>query len=204
MPCRWGDAGLAGFAGRVGFRRRFGYPGRIDADERVWLTFGGVTASAQVWLNGTFLGEGEQARGPFEFEVTGLLDQRNELMVLVQAPGDSGGLWGEVALEVRRTAFLRGVRSWLAGDGQGVKLHVAGVVAGTSERPLELYVLLDGRTVIYAVAETDPEGRPFHLVSDALAETPALPAVVRVDLVDGAIIWYTAEVPLLHDAVDPV
>ena len=100
MPCRWADAGLAEFRGRVRFRRRFGYPGRIDAHERVWLTFAGVDAVAEVRLNGHFLGRHEGA-DPFEFEVTALLQARNELIVDVEAPAGNGGLWGEVAMEVR-------------------------------------------------------------------------------------------------------
>ena len=68
VPCRWADGGLAGFDGRVRFRRRFGYPGQIDADERVWLTFAGAGAVADVWLNGRALGPGAVAAGSFEFD----------------------------------------------------------------------------------------------------------------------------------------
>src|SRR6266581_1383182 len=68
MPCAWGDGPLAGFAGRVRFRRRFGYPGRLDAHERVWLTFAGASDRAAVSLNGTPLGRHE-GPGGFEFEV---------------------------------------------------------------------------------------------------------------------------------------
>jgi beta-galactosidase/beta-glucuronidase len=102
MPCRWSEGGLVEFAGRVRFRRRFGYPGRIDADERVWLTFGGADERAEVWLNGRPLGQHEGA-GAFEFEVTSLLQRRNELVVEVESLTTAGGLWGEVALEVRRS-----------------------------------------------------------------------------------------------------
>src|SRR5260370_10833568 len=98
MPCRWNDGGLAGFSGRVRFRRHFGYPGRIDSFERVWLTFAGVAGSAEVWLNGHFLGRPQE--GPFEFDVTSHLQNRNVLEVDVEGPED-GGLWGEVALEIR-------------------------------------------------------------------------------------------------------
>jgi beta-galactosidase/beta-glucuronidase len=102
LPCRWRDGGLGDFVGRVRFRRRFGYPGRLDAHERVWLTFAGVEAVADVWLNEAFLGRHEGGE-PFEFEVTPLLRTRNELRVDAEGEGD-GGLWGEVALEVRSTA----------------------------------------------------------------------------------------------------
>jgi hypothetical protein len=82
-----------------------------------------------------------------------------------------------------------------------VRLHVAGEVAGTCPRPLELYGLLGGRTVLYGGVGAAAEGRPFHLVSEALPEAPEGPQAVRVDLVDGAVLWYTAEVALSHDPV---
>ena len=30
MPCRWAEAGLAGFRGSVRFIRKFGYPGKAE------------------------------------------------------------------------------------------------------------------------------------------------------------------------------
>jgi hypothetical protein len=196
MPCCWDEGGLAGFAGRVRFLRRFGYPGRIDAHERVWLTFAGVHDTAEVWLNGRPLGRRAGADGPFEFEVTDLLRERNELAVIVEAPAGGGGLWGEVALEVRCTAFLRGLRLWATDEGD---LHAAGEVVGTAERALELYVLLDNATVAYATVEAAPAGKPFEVVAPAAAaERPAPPGAeapatheVRVELVNGATVWYT-------------
>src|SRR5205807_10622724 len=100
-PARWAEGGLGDFAGRVRFRRRFGWPARLEAHERVWLTFAGAEAVAEVWLNGHFLGR-HAGPGAFAFDVTGLLQVRNDLTVEVEAPG-TGGLWGEVALEVRCT-----------------------------------------------------------------------------------------------------
>src|SRR5207249_514900 len=73
MPCRWGD-----FAGRVRFRRHFGYPGRIDPHERVWLTFAGADRDAAVRLNGDEIGRHRGAFEPFEFDVTTRLRPRNE------------------------------------------------------------------------------------------------------------------------------
>src|SRR5262245_34087740 len=84
MPCHWQEGGLPDFAGRVRFRRRFGYPGQIDAEERVWLTFAGVAGVAEVSLNGRPLGRHQGADGPFEHEVTGQLQLRNQLEVEVE------------------------------------------------------------------------------------------------------------------------
>ena len=77
------------------------------------LTFTGADACAEIWLNGRLLGRHEGALDPFEYEVTDLLKVRNELAVEVESPHDNGGLWGEVALEVRCPAFLRAMRVWV-------------------------------------------------------------------------------------------
>jgi hypothetical protein len=191
MPCRWADAGLPGFAGRVRFTRRFGYPGQIDVFERVWLVFAGVEGTAEVALNGVALGRHDGADGPFEHEVTALLRERNVLVVEVEELTGRGGLWGEVALEIRRTAYLRGVRF----DAAGTALRAAGAVVGSSERPLELYLLLGNRSAGYAVIEPAPEGRPFLLSSGPL-EPERLSAgqhTARVELVDAATVWHFVE-----------
>jgi beta-galactosidase/beta-glucuronidase len=100
MPCRWSEGGLNDFSGRVRFRRHFGYPGRIDDSERVWLTFAGVEERAEIWLNDQFLGR-QEGDHPWEFDVTKLLAVRNDLRIEVEGDAETGGLWGEVALEIR-------------------------------------------------------------------------------------------------------
>jgi hypothetical protein len=203
MPCRWESSILRGFAGRVRLSRRFGYPGRIDEYERVWLTFAGVEGDPEVWLNGTPLSRPERTPGPFEFEVTRLLQQRNLLVVEVEAVDDRGGLWGEVALEVRCTAFLRGLRLWATLAQETAVLHVAGEVAGHWEQPLELYVLLDNATVAYILLPASAVGRPFELVSEELSARrrqrqgsgAEQSGDVRVELVQAATVWYAVELP---------
>jgi hypothetical protein len=187
MPCHWGDAGLAGFTGRVRFLRRFGYPGRIDADERVWLTFAAIIGTAEVALNGQRLGI---LAGPGEFDVTTLLRERNELTVEVEAVSDRGGLCGEVALEVRRTAFLKDVAAAWQEDGGVRRLLLRGQVAGTAERPLELYAILGRSTVAYAPVRA---GQTFQIVSEPVESGGDQPPVLRVELVDGAVVWYGVE-----------
>jgi hypothetical protein len=191
MPCRWDEGGLKDFAGRVRFARRFGQPRQIDAYEHVWLTFDGVDGLAEVRLNGQPLGRREGRAGPFEFEATELLRPRNELTVDVEADHPRAGLWGEVALEVRCAAFLRAVRAWTAPEGEA-RLHVGGKVVGRHDAPLELYVLRNNATVHYGTVLASPEGTPF-LVS--VEGTPAGGAV-RVELVNGAVVWYAVEPPV--------
>jgi hypothetical protein len=168
----------------VRFVRRFGYPGRIDPFERIWLTFTAIEGSAEVTLNSQLLGT---LVGGGEFEVTSLLRIRNELRVDIEADSDRGGLWGDVALEVRRTAFLKDITlRW-----SDRRLEVSGQVVGDAERPLELYVILGRFNVGYGMVSA---GQPFVLTTDDIADRP--PDSVRVELIDGAVIWYAVELVL--------
>src|SRR5262245_63563747 len=51
MPCHWLADDLADYTGRVRFRRRFGYPGRLAAHERVWLIWENMPPVSRVALN---------------------------------------------------------------------------------------------------------------------------------------------------------
>ncbi len=187
-PARLWDAGLVGFAGRVRLMRRFGYPGRIDGYEHVWLTFASIAGTAEIALNDRPLATG--VTGTAEYEITALLEPRNRLEVLLDADSDAAGLPGEIALEVRRDAFLRQLAARADQDG---KVHVTGSAHGCSSRPLEIYLLADGRHVGYAVVEAHPDGKPFALAF----ESDPVPHAVRVELVCVAECWYAADVPVL-------
>lgn len=154
--------------------RQFGYPGRIDADEHVWLTIARTDAPATVSLND--LPVGQFPEGPFEAEVTALLRPHNRLEI--QTSGDQVG---EVALEIRAGAYLKDVRV----HREGGSIHVSGVVAGISENLLELYVLVGGHQAAY---RTIAAGEAFDF---PLAETDAS---VRVELVNVATVWYRVNV----------
>src|SRR5438552_2238109 len=84
MPCRLRELGLDSAGARALVRRRFGYPGRIDAHERVWLIFAGVAGKLQARLNDRDLGHCDPARA---FEITALLKDRNILEVTLESAG---------------------------------------------------------------------------------------------------------------------
>jgi hypothetical protein len=170
------------FRGGVRFVRPFGYPGRIDQNERVWLTFDAIAGHATVTLNGHALGT---TTGQAEFEVTPLLAPRNQLVVEVDDP-ESPGLPGEVALEIRATAFLRGVTFETAGG----QLTARGLVVGEAPRPLELYLFGGGHFLAYAQTPASATGQPFTLTGGVESASPIL---TRVELVDTATIWYVVQ-----------
>lgn len=195
VPCRWDEVGLSDFAGRVRFRRRFGYPGRIDAHERVWLTFTTFAGKAEIRLNGHVLGSRNESSGESEFDATGLLQARNELVVDVEGTAEEAGLWGEVALEVRCTAFLRRLCRHAILSKDRPELRVTGQVVGVAERPLELYIVVDRSVAAYRVVTATPEGQDFEIVVPDVAMEKGRESggpAVQVDLVNGATVWYTS------------
>jgi hypothetical protein len=195
MPCRWVDIGKGDLGGLIRCRRRFGYPGQIDAHERVWLTFAGLTGRATVLLNDAVVGVVPGCGG--EFEVTSLLRLRNELVVDLDGPAGKAGLWGEVALEVRCTAFLRGVSvQGSLRDGRG-DVCITGEVVGTADASLDLYVILGRSPLAEVRLEAATAGQPFRITAgvapDLLYATDpetGEAVQVRVELVNGAVVWY--------------
>lgn len=186
MPCRWRESALGEYAGRVRCRRRFGLPRQIDPHERIWLTFAGIDGVADFSLNRQPLDQAVRGPYPLEYEITSLLQPRNELIIEVEAADGDGGLWGEVALEIRATAYLRNVR-WTS---KGAKLSVTGEVVGGAERPLDFYVLVNNATMHYSTITASEAGQPFAVVAEVTENLPPGPVEVRAELVNGAVVWY--------------
>lgn len=192
MPCRWADAGLPGFQGKVRFRRGFGWPSPLAEHERVWLAVGAADFFAEAVLNGVRLGGHAGAFEPFEFDITRFVEKRNELLIDVDCPkadpiaaaerlwrgrlGPGGGLWGTVRLEVRREAFLRLERLEARRDGGRNAVRLAGEVVAESPRPLDLSVRLAGRELCYRPVAAG--GFDLHL--DAGALEPWRPGAPRL------------------------
>ena len=181
LPATLAGCGL-GNCRRVRFRRRFGRPRQIDAYERVWLVGEPITGRAAFQLNGRELATVDSAV-PFSFPVTDLLAERNELTIDLTVASGENGLSGDIALEIRCAAYLTGLRRLPVGD----RSRVTGTVAGDWDDRLEVYVLADGRTVGYQVCSV---GEEFDILTDPL---PGSPGEVRIDLVNGGVIWCSAE-----------
>ncbi len=190
MPCRWRDLGLDAVVRQARCRRRFGLPRQLDSHERVWLVFENAIAVQGVDLNGHPLPVRTATIG--EFEITELLQGRNLLTLDVRDPGNDAPLWEEVALEVRCQAFLRNLCVTLQPKGDRETVSVTGEVVGEASSPLELYVLHENRTLLYAAVAA---GQRFEVESEPLPQGQIERSTqLRVDLVCGAVVWHTVEV----------
>lgn len=174
LPAAWAAFGLDGVVGRVVCERRFGYPGRIDSHERVWLVGEGVAAPVEIGLQGETLGL--VAAGAFAFDITTRLGERNLAHVAFETDARRRGAWDDIALEVRASAYLENL---VAANNS-----IRGTIAGTADGPLEIYVLAKGRSCGYGQGMA---GETFEVSCDA-------PGPWRVELINVSTVWDVAEV----------
>lgn len=82
LPSSWltHSAQMRHYQGLVWYQRRF--DAILDPGKRTFLRFGAVNYAAEVWLNGTRLGTHEGGFTPFAFEVTGLLREKGNRLVV--------------------------------------------------------------------------------------------------------------------------
>lgn len=84
VPASWNDqfASWRDYLGLAWYQTRFDAPWNLQASRKYFLRFGSVNYLAEVWLNGARLGCHEGGHLPFEFDVTSLLREENNLLVV--------------------------------------------------------------------------------------------------------------------------
>jgi hypothetical protein len=178
LPADWGDTLGADFCGRVRYTRHFNRPSGLDPHERVWCVIEGIDPAGNVALNDQPLGSVRGYALPESFDITPLLQERNQLTLDVEMPPLSqtqtprpgrghlpGGPVGEVRLEIRAGYFVSGL-SVVAVDVAGTpELHVAGQIVGqVGSARLTVVVNAFERELLYG--EFLP-GEVFHLHATA-------------------------------------
>src|SRR5262249_26352166 len=135
--CDWGASLGREFRGCVRYRRTFQRPTGLEPHERVWLVCEGVDARGEVQVNGQSLGSVRGYALHSQWDITALLDVRNEILLDVELAADvlrpgrealPGGPIGEVRLEVRCQQFLDRCGLWVEQNEARPSLHLAGQV----------------------------------------------------------------------------
>ncbi len=172
VPCDLTVAGSANLP--VLLTRKFGYPGKPDPHECIWLTLSTLEGSARLRLNGALLGETHNE--PFEANVTASSPAQ-----CAGNPGASGSGWGSRTGDPRRRIPSKRESRSLSRQAVGYRDR-GGRLGGT----LELYILVDRKHAFY---QTVRAGETFaaHLEEDGKA--------IKVELVNVSTVWYVVELP---------
>lgn len=150
----------------VWYRRTFSVP-EDWSGRRVLVHFGAADWEATVWVNGEQAGAHRGGYDPFTFEITGLLQEgENEIVVRVWDPTDQGhqprgkqvrnphgiwytpvtGIWQTVWLEPVPEEYIRSLR--IVPDVDDSSVHVT--AHASEEGTVRVQVRDDGRTVSQA------------------------------------------------------
>lgn len=196
VPGDWNsqDERLLYYEGSVWYRRKFDYR-PTGADRRLFLYFGAANYQADVYLNGKKLGQHLGGFTPFEFEVTGLVKETgNSLVVRVdnQRHADAvptvntdwwnyGGLTRDVRLVETPATFLRDYRVQLKKGTPG-RIE-ASVQLDGAQRRQHVTLTIPGAELT-AAADTDDTGAArFELDAPQLELwSPESPRLYPVEL----------------------
>ena len=192
----------ATYSGTGWYARNFSLPPDWEG-RRVWLNFGGVHPSADVWVNGVKAGSHSGPFVPFGFDVTDLLVRgKNRISVRVHEgerwlghaynwQGNWSGLYRSVELTATGRSYLD--RVWLRPDLSGETLGFR-ITCGDLEKGARIRVRVtspDGRllTAERVAPKTDPEIR-ISMPVEPIPWSPESPSLYRVDvelLVEGEV-----------------
>jgi len=162
------DGGNDYWRGTCIYRKTFPKP-ELGEDERVYLEFRGVNASARVELNGHAVGTHDGGYSTFRWDVTGLLEPENQLTVHVDNGVNDrvypqkadftfyGGIYRAVALVIVNKCHF----SMDYYGGPGIKV---------TAKPVENYTLGE---VVVETWHSCREGQVHISISDADGETVA-------------------------------
>ncbi len=159
--------------------------------QRIWIHFGGVHPSAEVWLDGVRLGEHGLPFVPFGFEITPLVrpGAAHYLAVRVHEAdrlygfaynfqGHWSGLYRDVELTAAGPVRLEGLA--LYPDAEAGVLTVDAVLNGCTDAPLALRVAVEGGPAA-EFPVTGAEGRYTLEMPDPRRWSPDAPNLYRVD-----------------------
>ena len=174
VPAGWNDQfeDRRDYLGNGWYQTRFNLPWGWE-QQRVYLRFASVSYIAEVWLNGSKLGEHEGAHLPFEFDITSQLRREDNLIVVrVEAEMDEHRLPpGDVPFNAEDTQAEPGYPNTNAGF-----FPDAGIL-----RPVLLYTKPSGAIEDITVRTNlrDADGLVQVAVNRSVADTANIKFAIR-------------------------
>jgi beta-mannosidase len=170
VPGHWGQVPeLASHDGPILHRKRFTHMPPV-ADERRWLRFDGVLSGAEIWLDGSYIGDTTSYFAPHRFDVTDQLrlDEEHLLAVEVSCPsqgastakssltgslqtghlapsGNPGGIWQPVAIDTTGPVAIRHSRLLCTkANSDRAELHIRLVLDAVDQTDIRIDTSLVG------------------------------------------------------------
>lgn len=178
----------------VGSYVKYFTPHKSLLGKRVYLSFQGVESAFYVWLNGTFVGYGEDSFTPSEFEITGLLAE-GENKLAVEVYKRCSGSWIEDQDFWRFSGIFREVYLYAVPSMHVKDLDIqAGLEKDYQEGRLQVQAQLQGNLEgTCSLSLKDQKGREIRS-----AQTVVEGERISFDLSAGRVHAWSAEIPYLY------
>ncbi|MCL6458857.1 MAG: beta galactosidase jelly roll domain-containing protein, partial [Gorillibacterium sp.] len=173
---------------------------------RLFLRFGAVDYTCDVWINGKHVGSHQGGYGTFEFEVTNLWQTESANVIVVrvedddhnfQARGKQGygeirGIWQPVWLEARPEAYIRDAKFITSIDGRiQVTTRVVAEQAGQATLSFHFAEGAVQHEVTLTLKEGENQLKTSFIVADPKLWSPETPHLYEGEL---RLVWESAEV----------
>lgn len=162
--------------------------------KRIWLNFGGISPSAQLWLNGIALGEHRYPLVPFAYDITALLHEgENNITVRVHEQDRmleleyySEGMWSGIYRDVELTAtadsYFESIQVIPDADRGRVKVCAK---IGDHNKPLKVRIAVspveEGAAQYAEAAVTDGVAEAELAIENPRLWCPETPNLYRID-----------------------
>lgn len=138
------------------YRKRFTYQG-CACEECVSLRFEGVYMDSKVYVNGVLAGEWKYGYSTFEFEITDLLKQGDNLIAVRVDHKEPNSRWYSGAGIYRNVWLKTAPKSHLVADGVYISTDVEGKVTVTAEAERKEGTPVAGLSIRHLVMDGDTE-----------------------------------------------
>lgn len=184
------------YAGTAWYAKTFSVPSEWNGS-RVLLNFGGVSPSAEIWLNGIRLGENQLPFAPFGFEVSKLFkagentvvvrvhEEARALALVYNMQGEWSGLYRSVELTATGKHSIEEFRVYPELDRKRMRIRARIGGWEKSDKPLMLRITtqaLAGGTALAVQIPVESEIVEYCLdVPNPLAWSPEDPQLYKID-----------------------
>ncbi|WP_234312036.1 glycoside hydrolase family 2 protein [Streptomyces griseus] len=208
------DGGNNYYRGVGWYRRHYTVPSQL-AGKRLYLQFAGVNQVADVWVNGTYLGQHKGGYSRFRFGVTGVLvpGGDNVIAVRVTNAGDTGiapvsadysfegGIYRNVSLWALDNLHIR-MEDYA---GPGIYLRQSNVTAASATVAVTTKVWNDSTTTRSVVVRSVVADKSGNVVAEASGTPQVLAAATGSDVtqtvsIDRSRLWNGLADPYLYNA----
>ncbi|MER6560015.1 glycoside hydrolase family 2 TIM barrel-domain containing protein [Streptomyces sp. NPDC001027] len=197
------------------YRRHYTVPSEL-AGKRLYLQFAGVDQVADVWVNGTYLGQHKGGYSRFRFDATAVLVPGGDNVIAVKASNARDADVAPLSADYTfQGGVYRNVSLWAVDDlhvrmtdyaGPGVYLRQSNVTAASATVTVTTKLWNDGNATRSVVVRTVIADRSGTVVAETSSTAQTVPAATGTEVqqtlrISNPHLWNGLADPYLHNAV---